>query len=154
MNVVKYHLSPIILSERVNKVYLVRDKAGLFIPKVEYITSQSNNRIYRIFEKLANIIRFGKKSDIIWSYYLLPHGINAIIASHITKKPVGISLIGTDMNEHLNKSYAFLLKPFLKKALKKKLENIRKIIYLYFLMLMTILNLGSKKTKKYMILFL
>jgi len=108
-NVVVSHLTPLSNVDNINTITIIRDKEGKPIPKSRYIVSKSKIGVLKSIEKLFNIIKFGKNADIIWAFYLIPHGINAIVAGKIIKKPVGVSIIGTDLNVHLESWYGKML---------------------------------------------
>ena len=112
--VVVSHIKPITLIKSVKEIDIVRDFRGPKLPKVTYHnppTFLSNISVIRVFAKLIILLYIGvkEKMDIVHAYYLIPHGINAFFIGKILRKPVIISLIGTDLNKHLKSRYSWIL---------------------------------------------
>lgn len=95
---VESHLWPITQIAGVEKVFVVRDTPGPFLPKVEYhcpprqLTKVAAlSAIYRIC--LLTYLSLSKKPHYMHSYLLFPHGVITLIAAKLTKRRVGISLL-------------------------------------------------------------
>lgn len=91
-------LRPIAQLECIDKIFVVRDKPGPRLPKVEYHCPPrliSRIAILCAICKLFILIYLSlfRKPDLIHSYLLFPHGTLAFIAAKLTKRPIGISLI-------------------------------------------------------------
>ena len=85
-------------ASRVNKIFIIRDKQGPNLPKVEYICPPKyvvNCSPLSFLYKLISIIMCSFKHNIsyIHSYLLFPHGFLAFICAKMLRKPVGVSLI-------------------------------------------------------------
>jgi len=108
-NALYRHLNPLLKSSFIKKIVIIREKPGVSNKKIEYIVSTYRNKILKNTQKIRLILKNSKHADIIWGFYLVPHGINALIAAKIKGKKVGISLIGTDINIHLKSKYKKIL---------------------------------------------
>ncbi|MFC2154530.1 glycosyltransferase family 4 protein [Candidatus Altiarchaeota archaeon] len=107
-------LKALLAVERVEEVHVIRYYKG---PPLDGVTYHCPPRILgripivRILSNflLALIVGFRHKPDFIVGYYLVSHGIVATATSKILRKPVVVSLIGTDFSLHLRRSYGWLL---------------------------------------------
>jgi glycosyltransferase involved in cell wall biosynthesis len=95
---VESHLWPITQIASVEKVFVVRDAPGPFLPKVEYHCPPGAlakvsvcAAIYRLC--LLTYLSLSKRPHYMHSYLLFPHGVITFIAAKLTRRRVGISLI-------------------------------------------------------------
>jgi len=118
-SVVVNHLTPVVLSSHVSELTLIRTNPGIPIPKVRYKLVPSFLRNYLYFSIFAKLILFiyenlFKKYDLFYAIYIVPHGLIAYLAAKIYRKPLVISLIGTDLNIRLNSKQRYFLLPILR----------------------------------------
>jgi glycosyltransferase involved in cell wall biosynthesis len=118
-SVVVNHLTPVVLSNHVSELTLIRTTPGIPIRKVRYKLVPSFLRNYLYLSIFAKLILFFfenifKKYDLFYAIYVVPHGLIAYLAAKIYRKPLVISLIGTDLNIRLKSKQRFFLLPILR----------------------------------------
>jgi len=106
---VKAKLNPLILSDHIDRIYLIRDKK-ISLPKVKsidvpqfLISLPFLKIIYKLF--LGIYCALSKNAKLVLGIYLTPHGILSLIVGKIFNKKTVLSLIGTDVNQVLPNSY-------------------------------------------------
>ena len=96
-------LKPITDINKTEKIFVYRDKKGIYNSKIVYIISKFNKTyfrfIYRFFQMLFNF----KKCDVLVGIYEMPHGLLALLVSILRKKPVVVSVIGNPKHERRTK---------------------------------------------------
>lgn len=118
---INYKVIPLAHSNFVEKVIIFR-KVSTFLnePKVKAILLPKYFRfkvVYWLFTSIYGVYLIkSNKVDIIINYNILPHGINAFVASKLTKKPV----IFCEINEDTIKYHKNF---FLKKIINRVLSN-------------------------------
>jgi len=105
----------------VERIFLIRDEKGYEIEKLEYVVPR---RIHFDNKLIKTAIRFlmmfyvcwKENPDIIHATYLIPHAINAFMVGKIFRKPIVVSLIGSDINIGLSKWYGDIWTYLLKRV--------------------------------------
>ena len=102
-------VKPITELDKVEKIYVVRYEKGEDLQKMEYCCLPSKlrkNNYIRIVSKLIVTFKLCTKNniDLIISYSLFTHGIRAFICAKIFRKPIIISLVGSDLDVGIKKS--------------------------------------------------
>lgn len=106
----------------IEKIYIVRDKVGPNIDKVEYIVLP---RVISRFKPLKIFIPFiiakhtiQKKCGLIIGYHIVPHAFFAFVASLLSRTPFACAQTGIYIQrQSQNKIFGFFLKEVLRKAL-------------------------------------
>ena len=118
-SVVTNHITPIANSKKVHKIVIIRTLLGDPIKKVCFRTVPNllkKNLYLSILTKLVLMFFENLRNhyDLIFAIYIVPHGLIAYITAKLFRKPLIISLIGTDLNVRLKSKYRQLLFPLLK----------------------------------------
>ncbi len=118
-----YHIFPFVNAVLNKKLYVVRHKKpqrDIVSPKVEFITfSSEKGNLRHLWSMFSNGFRVLKtnKIDYIVSFSLVPWGIIGWVLAKLFRKKIIIGLIGSDYNQHIEKSkVAFIFKYFLKNS--------------------------------------
>ena len=110
-----YFTKPIADIDIVNKVVVFRDKKGIELSKIEYITSafkrfRKFGFIFRVFQML---LKKTKQLKLIIGIYEIPHGLIAMFIGKILRKPVVVCIIGnpayTPLRKGLRKKLTYLI---------------------------------------------
>jgi glycosyltransferase involved in cell wall biosynthesis len=116
-NALDRHLGPLLKIDRINSISIVRNNVGKRDRKICYITPSQKGLFLIIISKFLKALRYARKNRVsyIHSFYLVPHGLIALILAKVLRRKVGVSLIGTDLDVHLKRRfYGFFLVWFLK----------------------------------------
>jgi glycosyltransferase involved in cell wall biosynthesis len=105
---VNSQVDPLTRLKKVKEIIILRNDPGPGLKKVIYIHPFKFSRkisIGKIFFKILKSLKIIRTSNpaIIISFYLVPHGIISFFCAKITRKPVCLSLLGTDLNIHCRK---------------------------------------------------
>lgn len=97
---VEMTLQPLVRSEKVDKVYVVRDHQGPELPKVKYYCLPkvlTKSGAVRTIAKLVLMmwVTAIKKPQAILSFQSFPHGINAFICGKLFRKPTNVNIMGS-----------------------------------------------------------
>jgi len=118
-----YHIFPFVNALLNKKLYVVRHKKpqrDILSPKVEFITfSSEKGNLRHLWSMFSNGFRVLKtnKIDYIVSFSLVPWGIIGWVLAKLFRKKIIIGLIGSDYNQHVEKSkVAFIFKYILKNS--------------------------------------
>lgn len=106
------HLTPLLELDQVENIFIVRSRRGVEHQKICYIKISAGSRLAAVFKKSVAALKCAKnnKVDYIHSFYLIPHGLIALVVGKIRRRKTGVSLIGTDLNFHIKKRfYGFFL---------------------------------------------
>jgi glycosyltransferase involved in cell wall biosynthesis len=95
---IKNHILPIANLDEVERIFIVRDIKGPFINKVTYYTPPSftlKSSILKTLFKFFLLLRISIKErpNIVHGYLLFPDGVNVFLASKLTGKKSGVSLV-------------------------------------------------------------
>ena len=112
---VEQTIQPLVRSERVSNIYIVRDHAGPHAPKVYYYCPPkifTHSGVIRIVAKLVLMLYLvaTKNPQMILGFQTFPHGINAFICGKIFRKPIIVNIMGSPKNWRGRKKLIPLLK--------------------------------------------
>ena len=110
---VRAKLYPLILSNQIDRIYLIRDNK-ISLPKVSSIYVPQNFKsipFLKLIYKFLLGIYFSITKDVklVLGIYLTPHGILSLITGKLFNNKTILSLIGTDINKVLPNSYILKL---------------------------------------------
>lgn len=96
--VLKNHISPMVLSNDIDKIIIIRDEVGPKMNKVRYYCPPKWSLNFPIVAMISRLLlsiylSLKERSLLIHSYLLFPHGLLAFAAAKLTNKKVGVSLI-------------------------------------------------------------
>lgn len=113
------HLTPLVLSAAVGRLHVIReDDLDLGSNKVVFHVAGRGRR----FPRLVRLFRAGlavsrrEAVDVVIGFYLLPYGLLAWLLARSTRRPLVLSLLGTDFNVHCHAWYGFVLRAVLRGA--------------------------------------
>ncbi len=113
------HLTPLVLSAAVGRLHVVReDDLDLGSEKAVYhVVGRGRRfpRLVRLFRAGLAVGR-GEAVDVVIGFYLLPYGLLAWLLARSTRRPLVLSLLGTDFNVHCHAWYGFVLRAVLRGA--------------------------------------
>jgi glycosyltransferase involved in cell wall biosynthesis len=117
-----YHIFPFVNAFFNNKLFVVRHKRpqrDILSSRIEFITFSSKGNIGHLWSMFSNgfkVLRTNK-IDYIVSFSLVPWGIIGWVLAKLFRKKIIIGLIGSDYNQHVEKSkFAFIFKYILKSS--------------------------------------
>ena len=130
-------LLPLIKSNNIHKIYVVRDFKGPALPKVAYYEvplffhkPAVLKTIIKLF--LLTYLSVSKRADVIYGIHLLYHGITAFTAAKLTGKKSMMSIIAGETETKLH-------------------GRIMEKVYLKLLNKFTIITVTGSKTRNYLI---
>ena len=113
------HLTPLADSSLVHRLHVVREEA-VDIRSEKVVWHVSGRRRY--LPPLLRLFRLGltvcrkENVDVVLGFYLVPYGLLAWLLAKLTRRSVGLSLLGTDFNVHCHAWYAFILRAILRRS--------------------------------------
>ena len=118
-----YHIFPFVNAILNKKLFVVRHKRpqrDIVSPMIEFITFSSEKgnlrHLWSMFSNGFKVLR-NNKIDYIVSYSLVPWGIIGWVLAKLFQKKIIIGLIGSDYNQHVEKSkFSFIFKYILKSS--------------------------------------
>lgn len=116
-----FHLQPIIMSNNVSLVHLIRPLPPMRFRKIEKLRYyEINNRflLTRLWLVYRKAIKLGKSPKVksFVSFFAFPYGLIAVIAGLRTGKPVHIGFVGSDWYKYCQTWYRGFIDFFVKKA--------------------------------------
>lgn len=113
------HLTPLALSGKVGRLHVVRE-SGLDLESEKVVCHAVGRgrrfpRLRRIFRTALATCR-AENVDLLVGFFLLPYGLLAWLVARVVKRPVVISLLGTDFNVHCHAWYGYVLRTVLRRA--------------------------------------
>lgn len=106
-----FFIQPFIDQVRIENIIVFRDTESLAFDKVKYVTNAIPllgrlNFLLRIFQIL---VRNQEKPAAIFGIYEIPHGLIAVIAGKLMRKPSVVSIIGNPAYTKLRKGFRMKL---------------------------------------------
>jgi len=94
----EHHIRPIIAVEDIEKILIVRDRAGPTMDKVIYIIPPEwciKSPILKTIFKFVLLLHISlrDKPEMIHGFLLFPYGVMSYLAGRLTRKRIGLSLI-------------------------------------------------------------
>jgi glycosyltransferase involved in cell wall biosynthesis len=113
------HLTPLAACRQVDRLHLLREDAlELASAKTVWHTSRRRGRfppLLRLF-RTGLVVCLTGRVDVVVGFYLVPYGLLAWLLAKLARKPVVLSLLGTDFNVHCHAWYARILRAILKRS--------------------------------------
>jgi glycosyltransferase involved in cell wall biosynthesis len=111
------HLTPLVACNEVRELRVLREEElELASAKVVWHVPRRRGRfppLLRLFRSGLTVCRTGRV-DVVIGFYLVPYGLLAWLIAKLTRKPVVLSLLGTDFNVHCHAWYASILRGVLR----------------------------------------
>jgi glycosyltransferase involved in cell wall biosynthesis len=100
-----YFIRQISAIRNVEKVIVFRDRMSQEDPKVDYITNQkiSFSKVSHLLRLIQIVSRINLNPKVIIGIYEIPHGLLAVLAGKILKKPCIVSIIGNPAYSRVRK---------------------------------------------------
>jgi glycosyltransferase involved in cell wall biosynthesis len=103
-------LLPLTTLPQVESVLVVRRKAGPSLPGVEYLCPPRwlRPRWLAVLAEAWLAVRAARRHRpaLVHGIYLVPHGLTALLAARLSRRPAVVAIIGTDLHGHLERGVA------------------------------------------------